>query len=144
MTTEAWSGTYESVPVGASESSTRVIDARAIDAFANAIESFNPVHMDGDWVRANTNFPDRIAHGVMTTALMSPPIAAFCERWRIRTALLSTASKYIRPVVVGDIITTVIRVTDKDDERRRIRLEAKVTNQRDELVMIGEAVEQAL
>ena len=100
--------------------------------------------MDGDWARANTPFPDRVAHGVMTTALMSPPIAAFCERWQIRTALLSTSSKYIRPVVAGDEITTVIEVVEKIDERRRIRLEAKATNQRGEVVMVGEAVEQVL
>ena len=87
MSKPSWTGTYESLPVGASESSTRLVDGATIDAFANAIQSFNPIHMDSDWARENTPYPDRIAHGVMTTALMSPAITSFCERWQVRTAL---------------------------------------------------------
>ena len=79
--------------------------------------------MDGDWARANTPYQDRIAHGVMTTALMSRPLFQFCERWKIRTALLSTSSKYLRPVIAGDTITTVVRLAEKIDARKRIRFE---------------------
>jgi 3-hydroxybutyryl-CoA dehydratase len=144
MTTEAWTGTYESLPIGATESSAQLIDGAAIDAFAGAIQSFNPIHMDGDWARANTPYPDRIAHGVMTTALMSRPLVQFCERFKIRTALLSTTSKYIRPVVAGDTITTVVRLVEKIDERKRIRFEIEAKNQNGEVVMVGEMLEQAL
>ena len=121
MTIEAWTGKYEDLPVGATESSSQLVDGASIDAFAGAIQSFNPIHMDGDWARANTPYPDRIAHGVMTTALMSKPLVQFCERWKIRTALLSTSSKYIRPVIAGDTSTTVVRLIEKIDDRKRIR-----------------------
>ena len=144
MATEPWTGAYDDLPVGATESSSQLIDGAAIDAFAGAIQSFNPIHMDGDWARANTPFPDRIAHGVMTTALMSRPLVQFCERWKIRTALLSTSSKYIRPVVAGDTVTTTVRLVEKIDARKRIRFEIESRNQRDEVVMIGELLEQAL
>ncbi len=142
--TETWTGTYEELPLGAKESASRRIDGAAIDAFAEAIQSYNPVHMDGDWARANTPFPDRIAHGVMTTALMSRPLVQFCERYRIRTALLSSSSKYLRPVIAGDTVTTTIRLAEKIDEKQRIRFEIEATNQKGELVMVGEMVEQAL
>jgi len=144
MATDAWTGTYESLPIGATESSSQLIDGAAIDAFANAIQSFNPIHMDGDWARANTPYPDRIAHGVMTTALMSRPLVQFCERWKIRTALLSTSSKYIRPVIAGDTITTVVRLVEKIDARKRIRFKIESKNQHGEVVMVGEMLEQAL
>lgn len=144
MSTEAWTGTYESLPIGAAESSSQIIDGAAIDAFAGAIQSFNPIHMDGDWARANTPYPDRIAHGVMTTALMSRPLVQFCERYKIRTALLSTTSKYIRPVVAGDTITTMVRLVEKIDARKRIRFEIEAKNQNGEVVMVGEMLEQAL
>ena len=141
---EIWTGTYEELPLGASEESRQLIDGAAIDAFAHAIDSYNPIHMDGDWARANTHYPDRIAHGVMTTALMSKPLVQFCERFKIRTALLSTASKYIRPVVAGDMITTTIRLTEKNDERKRIKFDVKCKNQHGEVVMLGEMWEQTL
>ena len=141
MTTGTWTGTYEDLPVGASESASQLIDSAAIDGFANAIQSFNPVHMDADWARANTPFPDRVAHGVMTTALMSRPLYQFCENWKVRTALLSSASKYIRPVIAGDTVTTTITLAEKIDEKKRIKFEVESKNQRDETVMIGEMVE---
>ncbi|MEM6496429.1 MAG: MaoC family dehydratase [Pseudomonadota bacterium] len=141
---DLWQGTYEELPLGAREESSQLIDGPAIDAFAHAIKSYNPVHMDGDWARANTHFPDRIAHGVMTTALMSQPLVQFCERFKIRTALLSSSSKYIRPVVAGDTITTVIQLTEKIDDRKRIRFEVECKNQRGEVVMLGELLEQTL
>ena len=144
MSVELWTGIYEDVPLGVEESNALVIDGAAIDAFAHAIQSFNPVHMDGDWARANTQFPDRVAHGVMTTALMSNPIVQFCERFKLRTALLSTSSKYLRPVVAGDTVTTTIRLVEKVDARKRLRFEVEAKNQRGELVMVGEAMEQAL
>ncbi|MBT5109416.1 MAG: MaoC family dehydratase [Rhodospirillaceae bacterium] len=144
MTIEAWTGKYEDLPVGATESSSQLVDGASIDAFAGAIQSFNPIHMDGDWARANTPYPDRIAHGVMTTALMSKPLVQFCERWKIRTALLSTSSKYIRPVIAGDTITTVVRLIEKIDDRKRIRFEIESKNQNGDVVMVGEMLEQAL
>ena len=146
MTTDVdiWTGTYEELPLGACEESDHLIDGNAIDAFADAIQSYNPIHMDGDWTRANTHYPDRIAHGVMTTALMSKPLVQFCERFKIRTALLSTSSKYTRPVVAGDTITTVIRLVEKIDDRKRIRFDVESKNQRGETVMLGEMLEQTL
>ena len=144
MTSENWTGTYESLTVGESEETSQVIDGASIDAFAHAIQSFNPLHMDGDWARANTHYPDRVAHGVMTSALMSKPIVQFCERFRVRTALLSTSAKYLKAVIVGDTVTTVVRLTSKDDEKRRMRFEVEARNQHGELVLVGEAIEKAL
>ncbi len=142
--TETWDGTYEELPIGASETSSQMINGAAIDKFADAIQSFNPIHMDSDWARENTPYPDRIAHGVMTTALMSKPLVQFCERYKIRTALLSSNSKYIRAVVAGDTVTTKIHLSEKADEKKRIRFEVESKNQRGEVVMIGELLEQCL
>lgn len=144
MALENWTGTYEELPLGATETSSQLIDGAAIDAFAHSIQSFNPIHMDGDWARANSPFPDRIAHGVMTTALMSKPLVQFCERFRIRTALLSSSSRYLKPVIAGDTVTTTVRLAEKIDAKRRIRFEVEAKNQRGDVVMIGELLEQAL
>lgn len=142
--TKAWTGTYESLPIGASASCSQVIDGDAIDAFAGAIQSFNPLHLNGDWARANTNFPDRVAHGVMTAALMSRPLVQLCERFLVRTALLSSSAKYLMPVILGDTITTTVTLAEKYDEKRRLRFTIESKNQHGETVLIGEAFEKAL
>ena len=138
-----WSGEYEDVPLGHEESFSRTVDAAAIDGFANAIQSFHPIHMDADWARANSPHPDRVAHGVMTSALMSRPIANFADRFKLKTLLVSTTSKYVRPVIAGDTITTTLKLVEKIDARKRLRFEVESRNQRGEVVMVGEAVEQA-
>jgi len=142
--TESGTGTYEALPIGANEACVRFIDGDAIDAFAHAIQSFNPIHMDGEWARRNTPYPDRVAHGVMTAALMSRPMVQFCERFGVHTALLSSTSKYLKPVVAGDTVTTTVRLVEKIDVKRRIRFEVESRNQHGELVMVGEAIEKVL
>ena len=144
MATEEWTGTYDSLVVGESETCSQLIDGAAIDAFAHAIQSFNPLHTDGDWARANTHYPDRIAHGVMTVALMSRPMVQFCERFRVRTALLSSSAKYKKPVIVGDTVTTTVRLVEKIDEKKLIRFEIESRNQHGEIVLTGDAIEKAL
>ncbi len=139
-----WQGTYEEIPLDVVETFTRIVDGASIDAFAQAIQSFNPIHMDSDWARANSPFPDRIAHGLMTSALVSRPIANFAERFKLRTVLISSTAKYIRPVVAGDTVTTTLRLIEKIDARKRLRFEVESRNQRGEIVMVGEAVEQAI
>ena len=139
-----WTGTYGEIPLGVAESVAHVVDGASIDAFAQAIQSFNPIHMDGEWARANSPYPDRIAHGLMTSALMSRPIANFVERFKVRTVLVSNTAKYVRPVIAGDTITTTLRLVEKIDARKRLRFEVESRNQHGEVVMVGEAIEQAI
>lgn len=134
--------TYEEIPLGTVETFTRTVDGSAIDGFAHAIQSFNRLHMDGDWARANSPFADRIAHGFMTQALVSRPLENFAERFNIKTLLVSSAAKYIRPVVAGDSITTTLKIVEKIDARKRLRFSVESRNQHDTVVMVGEVVEQ--
>ncbi|MGD9942260.1 MAG: MaoC family dehydratase [Burkholderiaceae bacterium] len=136
-------GKYEDIQVGATESFTRLVDDEAIDSFSDSIQSNHPIHSDGEWVRANSSYQDRIAHGVMLTAYMSRPlIDLMVVRMGINGVLISTASRYLKPVLCGDTITTRVRLVEKMDARKRLRFEVEMSNQRGELVMVGEAVEQ--
>lgn len=137
-------GTYEDVPLGAELSVVRTVEGSAIDGFANAVQSFHPLHMDAEWARKHSRFNDRIAHGLFISGLLSRPIVNFAEQHRINTLLVSTSSKYIRAVVLGDTITTKIKLVEKIDARKRLRFEVESTNQRGEVVLVGEAVEQVV
>jgi acyl dehydratase len=135
---------YETIEVGTQETFARVIDGAAIDSFANAIQSFHPIHTDGDWARKNAGLPDRVAHGLMTSALMSRPMTDLLQRCDLKTVLLSITTKYLRPVVCGDTVTTTVRLAEKMDPRKRVRFSVECTNQRGEVVMVGDALEQVI
>lgn len=141
---QQWSGSFESVPLGAEEKVERLVEGRTIDLFADAVQSFHPIHMSLDWVKRNTNYPDRIAHGLLTSALMSRPIVNFCERFAIKSVLVSSSAKYVRPVFAGDTVTTTLTLVEKIQLKKRLRFAVLSVNQNGEVVMAGEVVEQAI
>jgi len=142
MTKQSWDGLFEDVPLGAESFFTRVVDAESIDNFANAIQSYHPIHMDSEWARKNSPFVDRIAHGLMTSALMSRPIVIFSEKYKIKSVLVSSSAKYILPVVCGDKITTKLKLVEKISDRKRLRFKVQTVKEKEKVVMIGELVEQ--
>jgi len=141
---QEWSGSFESVPLGAEEKVERLVEGRTIDLFADAVQSFHPIHMSLDWVKQHTKYPDRIAHGLLTSALMSRPIVDFCERHAIKSVLVSSSAKYVRPVFAGDTVTTTLTLVEKIQQKKRLRFEVLSVNQHGEVVMAGEVVEQAI
>jgi acyl dehydratase len=47
-------------------------------------------------------------------------------------------------VIAGDTVTTTVRLVEKIDAKKRIRFEVETKNQNDEVVMIGELLEQCI
>ncbi|MBI2321714.1 MAG: MaoC family dehydratase N-terminal domain-containing protein [Chloroflexi bacterium] len=139
-----WQGTLDSVAIGASASETTVVSGEMIDAFVAIAGSRHPLHTSDEWARANTHYPGRVAHGVLIHALMSRPLARIVQDLGVKTALVSTAGKYIRPVCAGDTVTVTLTVSEKLPERQRFRVSAEARNQHGALVMVGEALEQVL
>lgn len=139
-----WRGTLDSVPIGKSTSETTVVSGEVIDGFIAIAGSRHPIHTSDEWTRANTRYPRRLAHGMLIHALMSRPVARLAEECGVKTALVSTAAKYIRPVFAGDEITVTLTVAEKIPERQRFRLTAEARNQHGQVVMVGEAVEQVI
>ena len=49
-----------------------LIEQSRIDAFAEATEDRNPLHIDPDWCAAHSPYGVPIAHGYLTTSLLTP------------------------------------------------------------------------
>ena len=75
---------------------------------------------------------------------MSRPIVDFCERHAIKSVLVSSSAKYVRPVFAGDTVTTTLTLVEKIQQKKRLRFEVLSVNQHGEVVMAGEVVEQAI
>jgi acyl dehydratase len=71
-------------------------------------------------------------------------VARLAEECQVKTALVSTAAKYIRPVFAGDEITVTLTIAEKMPERQRFRVTAEARNQHGQVVMVGEAIEQVI
>jgi 3-hydroxybutyryl-CoA dehydratase len=111
--------------------------------FAGVTGDLSPVHVDHEYMRKNSPFGERIAHGVLvlgfttaaSTMLAARLTAAF--GWRSMVSLGYDGVRFVAPVRIGDTITVRYRLTGRDEARHRTTSDFEVANQRGEVVLVG-------
>lgn len=126
---------YEALEVGQTASYTRTVGERDIQLFAEVSGDRNPVHLDAEYA-ASTMFRERIAHGMFSGALISAAVA--CELPGPGTIYVGQQMSFTAPVKLGDTLTVRLEILEKLP-KFRVRIATRVFNQRDELVVDGEA-----
>lgn len=126
---------YESLEVGQTASYSKTVEERDIQLFAAVSGDHNPVHLDAEYA-AGTMFKERIAHGMFSGALISAAVA--CEMPGPGTIYLGQTMRFTLPVKLGDTLTVRLEILEKLP-KFRVRVATRVFNQRDELVVDGEA-----
>jgi 3-hydroxybutyryl-CoA dehydratase len=128
--------TYNEIQIGQTARYTKKIEQQDITLFAAASGDVNPVHLDDDYA-SNTPFKERIAHGMLTGAVISAALAM--ELPGPGTIYLSQTLRFRLPVRIGDTVSVLLEVTDKRDKRQFVTLDCKAFNQNDKLVASGTA-----
>ena len=128
---------YDEIKIGAEASLTKTItDAQIVD-FANLTGDTNPVHLDADYA-AKSMFGERIAHGMLVAGLISAVLGTKLPG--PNSIYLGQDLRFTAPVKIGDTVTVTVTVTEKRDDKRIIKLQTTVSNQRGEVVIDGNAV----
>ena len=128
---------YEDIQIGDTDSFTKTITEYDIVQFARLTGDFNPVHLDPEYAR-QTPFKERIAHGILSGSIISTVIGTRLPG--PNTIYLSQNFKFLLPVKIGDTIKADVQVVEKRDDKKIIKLKTQVMNQRQEMVVDGEAV----
>ena len=123
--------------VGSTASMTKAISARDVETFADISNDHNPVHLDDEFA-AGTVFGRRIAHGMLTGALISAVLGQLLPG--PGTIYLSQTLGFKVPVYIDDTITARVEVISYREDKRIATLKTEVFNQNGELVLEGEAV----
>jgi 3-hydroxybutyryl-CoA dehydratase len=126
----------EDLEIGMSRELTKQISDRDITLFAEISTDHNPVHLDEDYAKA-TPFKGRIAHGILTAALISAVIGNQLPGQG--TIYLEQSLKFRRPVRPGDSVRAVVTVKAIDPDRGRVTLETSCFVG-DTMVLVGEAL----
>ncbi|MEK3934838.1 MaoC family dehydratase [Sporosarcina sp. FSL W7-1349] len=129
--------TYDEIRIGDRASFTKTVSEYDVYQFAGVTGDFNPIHVDAEYAK-NSVFKERIAHGILTAGFISNVLAM--QLPGRDTIYLSQNLAFLAPVKIGDTVTAEVEVLEKKDSKRIIRLRTIVKNQRDELVLEGEAV----
>ncbi|MBU1329189.1 Acyl dehydratase [Pseudomonas cuatrocienegasensis] len=126
---------YEALEVGQTARYTRTVGERDIQLFAEVSGDRNPVHLDAAYA-ATSMFKERIAHGMFSGALISAAVA--CELPGPGTIYVGQSMRFTAPVKLGDTLTVRLEILEKLP-KFRVRVATQVFNQRDEMVVDGEA-----
>ncbi len=116
---------------------TKPIGGADVAQFAEITGDSNPLHVDEEFA-SRSRFGGRIAHGILTAGLISTVIGM--QLPGPGGIYVSQTLNFLKPVRIGDTITAAAEVLSYDAARRRLRLKTTCVNQRDELVLDGEAV----
>ena len=128
---------YEEIEIGETASISKMISEADIVNFAGIIGDFNPIHVNPEYAK-DTMFGERIAHGMLTASFISTLVG--CCLPGINALYLSQETKFVKPVRIGDTITAIGEVIEKNDAKRRFTMKTIVKNQRGEIVIDGKAV----
>lgn len=126
---------YEELEVGQKANFQRSVGERDIQLFAEVSGDRNPVHLDADYA-ATTLFKERIAHGMLSGALISAAIATTLPG--PGTIYLGQNLRFTRPVKIGDVLDVELEVLEKLP-KNRVRIGTRVLNQNGDAVVEGEA-----
>jgi len=122
------------INVGTKTRHVKTITEADIMRFAELSGDFNPVHISEEFAK-KTFFNGRIAHGMLVAGLISTAVAKLPGL----VIYLSQTIKFLKPVRIGDSITAMAEVIDKDDRKGILKLKTTCVNQDDETVVSGES-----
>jgi 3-hydroxybutyryl-CoA dehydratase len=128
--------TYDEISIGQTASYSTTVGDEEVRMFAAVSGDVNPVHLDEEYA-ATTQFKGRIAHGMLTGAVISAAIAM--ELPGPGTIYLGQSLRFRLPVKIGDEITVQLEVTDKRDDKKFVTMACTVVNQHGKTVATGTA-----
>ena len=122
--------------VGEFAEMSKVITEEDIFLFAGITGDRNPMHISREFA-AQTRFGERIAHGMLVAGLISAVIGMKLPG--PGCIYVSQTLTFLAPVKIGDEITARAEVSEVITEKR-LRLRTQCLNQRNEVVLEGEAI----
>ncbi len=126
----------EDIEVGMTRGLQKRVSDQDIALFAEVSTDHNPVHLDDAYAQGSI-FEGRIAHGMLTAALISAVIGEQLPGHG--SVYLGQSLRFMAPVRPGDLVRAEVKVTAVDLARRRVTLET-LCFVGDTVVLKGEAL----
>jgi 3-hydroxybutyryl-CoA dehydratase len=128
---------FENLKLGMCDSISKTITGKDVDSFAEISLDTNPIHLNEEYA-SKTIFKKRIAHGILTTGLIS---AVLGTKLPGEGAIyLSQDIKFLAPVYLNDTITATVKIIELNEEKRKVTVSTICTNQEGKEVLSGKAI----
>jgi acyl dehydratase len=123
--------------IGDKFSTSKQITEAIVNAFAELSGDYNPIHIDEEFAKT-TRFGKRIAHGMISGALLSSVLGFHLKERRV--VYLSQTMKFVAPVFLDDTVTATATVTNIREDKPIVTFETVCAKQTGETTLSGEAV----
>lgn len=132
--------TIHDMKIGDSIAIEKTISESDVYLFAGICGDFSPNHINERYMQG-TRFGTRIAQGALIVGFTSAAAAMFGIKYRVDGVSAGyDRLRFVMPVFFGDTIRIHYEVVRVDTSRDRAYASLKVTNQKDEVVLVGEHV----
>ncbi len=111
------------------------ITDQMVRQFAEVSGDKNPIHVDEEYAK-KTRFGRRIAHGMMSAALISRALGMNLGPGGI---YLGQTLKFVNPVFIDDVLIVELTVMQKREEKGIAIIDTLVKKETGEIVVKGEA-----
>lgn len=128
--------TINELVVGQAEVIKRRFTEEDVLTFANTSGDKNPAHLDEEYAKG-TIFKSRIVHGMLVASLFSAILGTKLPG--LGSIYTNQTLKFTKPVYLGEEITATVTVKDINKERNRVILDCVATDEKEEVVIVGEA-----
>lgn len=115
---------------------THEVTAEDVDGFVGVSGDTNPLHIDDGFARQQ-GFRGRVVHGMLLAAFLSRVVGTVLPGPGV--VWLSQSIRFERAAYVGDQVEVCVSVRHKSPALRTLVLETRITNQRDDTLLSGEA-----
>ena len=133
------------VKVGDSASFTKTVSESDVYQFAGLTGDFSPNHVNKVYME-KSSYGRLMAHGALLVGFMSTvstmAIAHCRDAEETPVAVGYDKIRFLKPVFLGDTVSTVYKISEIDVERRRSTALIEVTNQDNDLVAVGSHILQ--
>ena len=133
MTEKYLEYTFDEIDIGLTKEFQITITESMVNNFANISGDFSPIHIDEEYAKS-TIFQKRIVHG-MLLAFLSRMQGMYLPG---KHALyFSQNLEFRNPCFINDKIKISSIVIDKSESTKILKIESKITNQNDKLLLHG-------
>lgn len=115
--------TFEKLDVGQSNIIERTITEEDVRTYAALTGDDNPIHIDADYA-SGTRFGQTIVHGTFLLGIISKALGR--DFPGPGSVAVSISCRFLRPVPVGSTISVEVRVAEKIEKYRHIRMKVYI------------------
>jgi len=134
MTEKCLEYTFDEIDIGLTKEFQITITESMVNNFANVSGDFSPIHIDEEYAKT-TSFGKRVAHGMLLASFLSRVDGMYLPG---KHALyFSQNLEFRNPCFINDKIKISSIVIDKSESTKILKIESKITNQNDKLLLHG-------